>query len=181
MSQHFQGHYAGFVSRLVAYVLDAVIISFVLTGMVWFINTMRSVLQNQSLIQIPVLSSTGTFVLAGTGATVVIALYFAFFWSVAGRTPGKAFMGLRVVTLDGGRLSFVRSLVRVFGYALSTAFFFIGFLWILVDNRRQGLHDKLARTYVVYAWEARYGGRHLTRVLEQGQRRAPSDGAHPEN
>jgi hypothetical protein len=29
---------------------------------------------------------------------------------------------------------------------------FLGYLWILFDNRRQGFHDKLAGTYVVYSW-----------------------------
>jgi uncharacterized RDD family membrane protein YckC len=33
-------------------------------------------------------------------------------------------------------------------------FFFLGFFWILADNQRQGWHDNLARTYVIYAWKA---------------------------
>jgi len=181
MSGDLRGHYAGFVSRLFAYVLDAVLLSFGLVGMVWFINTVRSVLANQHLISIPVLDSTGTFVLAGGLGTVIVAIYYAFFWSAAGRTPGKAFMGLRVVTIDGTHPSFGRALVRVFGYALSALLFYLGYLMVLVDDRRQGLHDKLARTYVVYSWEARYSGERLTQALEQGRRRAADIDAQPEN
>jgi uncharacterized RDD family membrane protein YckC len=33
-------------------------------------------------------------------------------------------------------------------------FFFLGFFWVLADNQRQGWHDNLARTYVIYAWKA---------------------------
>ena len=29
---------------------------------------------------------------------------------------------------------------------------FPGYLWVLVDNRRQGFHDKLAGTFVIYSW-----------------------------
>ena len=31
----------------------------------------------------------------------------------------------------------------------------VGFLWVIIDDRREGWHDKLARTCVVYAWQAR--------------------------
>jgi uncharacterized RDD family membrane protein YckC len=39
--------------------------------------------------------------------------------------------------------------IRAAAYAIS-AIFLIGFAWIAVDRRRQGFHDKLARTFVVY-------------------------------
>jgi uncharacterized RDD family membrane protein YckC len=32
---------------------------------------------------------------------------------------------------------------------------FLGFFWILIDDRRQGWHDKIAGTCVVYTWHAR--------------------------
>ena len=35
---------------------------------------------------------------------------------------------------------------------LISAILFLGYLWILFDNRRQGFHDKIAGTFVVYSW-----------------------------
>jgi len=40
-----------------------------------------------------------------------------------------------------------------------------GFLWSLIDDHRQTWHDKLAKTYVIYAWEAEGSGR-LIRQLK---------------
>ena len=75
-----------------------------------------------------------------------------------------------MVTTDGERLIPRRALLRFIGYVASTAMFFMGYVMILADNRRQGLHDKLARLLVIYDWEARHGER-LTRALE-GRRQA---------
>ena len=41
--------------------------------------------------------------------------------------------------------------IRLKAIAVS-AILFLGYLWILFDNRRQGFHDKLAGTIVVYSW-----------------------------
>ena len=60
-------------------------------------------------------------------------------------------MGIRVVCTDGTRVRFGNAIRRQIGYFIS-ATLFLGYLWILVDNRRQGWHDKLAGTMVVYSW-----------------------------
>ncbi|MDQ3659572.1 MAG: RDD family protein [Actinomycetota bacterium] len=66
-----------------------------------------------------------------------------------GRTPGKALMGLRVVTEEGIALSFgqavVRNLTRVFSGPLQI----IDWVWALFDPRRQRAVEKLAHTLVV--------------------------------
>ena len=73
------------------------------------------------------------------------------FWLLAGQTPGKRVLGVRIVRTDGKRLRFWNALRRVIGYVFSSILF-LGYLWILFDNRRQGFHDKLAGTMVVYSW-----------------------------
>jgi uncharacterized RDD family membrane protein YckC len=88
-----------------------------------------------------------------------------FFWVLAGVTPGKGLMGLRVVTRDGRPLSLVRSMIRLFGYTLSTLMYGLGYLWIGIDNWREGWHDKIARTAVVYVWEAHPSDRSLANVM----------------
>ena len=70
----------------------------------------------------------------------------------AGRAViGPYAMGLRVVRLNGKRMTFWSSLVRWVGYMVSFATLGLGFLWVLWDDRRQGFADKLAKTVVVYS------------------------------
>jgi uncharacterized RDD family membrane protein YckC len=91
-----------------------------------------------------------TLVLASSFFVVSYA-YYVGFWLLVGQTIGKRIMGVRVVRTDGTRLGFVAATVRLLGY-LASAILFLGFLWVIIDNRRQGWHDKLAGTMVVYAW-----------------------------
>jgi uncharacterized RDD family membrane protein YckC len=87
-------------------------------------------------------------------------------------TPGKAMFGVRVVTTKGKRVSVARSTLRYIGYFLSAIPLFMGFIWILVDDERQGWHDKLANTYVIYTWEARPDERFLLQEIHQVTRQA---------
>lgn len=87
--------------------------------------------------------------LSGAGFAVVVAAYFTFFWSVSGSTPGMGLVRLRVVTADGLRLGPGRAFVRLVGLVLSIAILFLGFLPVLVTDRRRALQDFLAGTIVV--------------------------------
>lgn len=63
-------------------------------------------------------------------------------------TPGKAYMGIQVVTVDGERISFGRSVVKLFLSYLSSVTF-IGYLLVLFTPRRQTLHDLLSGVIVI--------------------------------
>ena len=80
--------------------------------------------------------------------------YFAVFWSTTGQTPGNRLMHLRVCREDGAVLSPRRALVRFGALVLAALPMFAGFLPVLVDDRRRGLHDMLAGTVVVGVPEA---------------------------
>jgi uncharacterized RDD family membrane protein YckC len=92
-------------------------------------------------------------VLAGFAWAAVVATYFVFFWSTAGQTPGMRLMALRVLDPAGAHPGVVRSTVRLIGLVLCIIPLFAGFLPVLVDDRRRGLHDMLAGTVVVYVEE----------------------------
>lgn len=155
-----QGQYAGFVTRLLAFVIDVLLIHLIVLVVTGVIALLIGFFENLMLF-------TG-FMDAGLGAlyadlvevtafitfAVMIWLYPALFWMIGGQTIGKRIMGLRVVRTDGSRMTFWRGLVRVFGYVLSALPLFLGFIWILFSNRRRGWHDILAGTCVIYAWEA---------------------------
>jgi uncharacterized RDD family membrane protein YckC len=100
--------------------------------------------------------------------------YFLFFWVLVGQTPGKMLMGLRVVGMNGRPLSFWQALKRFIGYWISMIPFFIGFYWILISDSRQGWHDKFARSYVIYTWEAHTSFRLFKRLSRAAEKRAAS-------
>jgi uncharacterized RDD family membrane protein YckC len=60
-------------------------------------------------------------------------------------------MGIRVVAPGRSRLPPRRALLRFAGLTLAAIPLFAGYLWILVDDRRRGLQDIIARTVVVEA------------------------------
>jgi uncharacterized RDD family membrane protein YckC len=88
--------------------------------------------------------------IGATLASLFVIGYSTFFWSLVGFTPGKALLGLKVVRKDGGRVSFGRALLRFFAYWISMLPLFLGFFWVLWDSNRQGWHDKIAGTQVLY-------------------------------
>jgi len=84
------------------------------------------------------------------GAVVIVtALYFTCFVAVTGQTPGKMVLGLKVVPVEDGIMTFGMAFLRWVGYIVSSFFFYLGFVWIAFDPRKQGWHDKIAGTVVV--------------------------------
>ena len=89
--------------------------------------------------------------LAGAGWFVAVGVYFVVFWSTTGQTPGMRIMRVRVLARSGAPPSVLRSLVRFVGLILAIIPLFVGFLPVLVDSRRRGLHDFLSGTVVLDA------------------------------
>jgi uncharacterized RDD family membrane protein YckC len=92
-------------------------------------------------------------ILAGVAWLAVVGTYFVLFWSTAGQTPGMRLMALRVITPGGSHPGVMRSVVRAVGLGLAIIPLFAGFLPVLFDSRRRGLHDMIAGTVVLYAGE----------------------------
>jgi uncharacterized RDD family membrane protein YckC len=82
--------------------------------------------------------------------TLIPLAYFFLTIAFTGRTLGKALMGIEVQTLDGKRLSAVRSFIRAVAYLVSIIPLFAGFFWVLVDRDRRAWHDHIAGTRVVF-------------------------------
>lgn len=77
-------------------------------------------------------------------------VYYIGSWAKTGQTIGKMTIGVKVVGADGNPPSWGAATLRYIGYIVNMIVFSIGFLWIVFDGKRQGWHDKLAGTYVVY-------------------------------
>jgi uncharacterized RDD family membrane protein YckC len=137
--------YIGLMTRGIAFVIDAALISLVafLVG--------AAVALIGSLFHFPHGLKTILAIIGGAAYVLWAAGYFVGFWSATGQTPGDRVMQIRVVTAGLERVKPVRGIVRCIGLVLATVPLFIGYLPILFDPRRRGLADWLARTLVVDA------------------------------
>ncbi len=72
------------------------------------------------------------------------------FWKRFLGTPGKMALRLEIVDVEtGNKMSTGQAVGRYFAYLVSALPLFLGFLWVGIDKRKQGWHDKLAGTVVV--------------------------------
>lgn len=72
------------------------------------------------------------------------------FWIKFFGTPGKMALGLKLVDAkSGNRLSIGQSVGRYFAYILAAIPLLLGYIWIGIDKKKQGWHDKLAGTVII--------------------------------
>lgn len=161
-----QGQYAGFASRAIGFIIDQLILYLTIVTITWLTTNALALIginisncpssEGQGIVRTlfgSVCSITRTLVVVT--AALLPGLYFIVLWWLAGQTIGDGIVGVRVMQTTGHGLSLWRAALRLFGYLVCIISLGMGFLWVLVDNRRQGWHDKIANTVVVYAWEAR--------------------------
>ena len=74
--------------------------------------------------------------------------FFSWFWLHGGQTLGMRVWRLQLVS-DGAPLTPARTLVRFAAATLSCVLFGLGFLWMLVDPRRQTWHDRVSSTHLI--------------------------------
>jgi uncharacterized RDD family membrane protein YckC len=79
----------------------------------------------------------------------VAALFHLGFWTHGGRTLGMQAWRLRLVSLDGGRVSWRAATIRYLVALVSLAAAGLGFWWSLFDRERRTWHDLASRTRLV--------------------------------
>jgi uncharacterized RDD family membrane protein YckC len=159
LANSLAGTFAGPVTRLVAFLLDVMVLIIALAMLSTFVSS--------TLNLFGLTDTVNNFLLSGgTLATILVlfiaffnilmlSVYFIFSWNWVGATLGDLLLGVQVVNAEGGRVSFIRSTLRLIGGYISALVFFLGFIWALFDRRRQGWHDKFGATVVLYAWPAK--------------------------
>jgi uncharacterized RDD family membrane protein YckC len=80
---------------------------------------------------------------------IIVISYQTLFVGRFGATPGKMACGLRVVTADGGRVTYARALARYFSTIISAVTLMIGFVMAAFDEEKRALHDRICDTRVV--------------------------------
>ncbi len=132
--------YAGFWLRVVASLLDTIWMLLLTFSLAWMVYG-PSYFASEQIIQ-----GYGDFIISYILPFVLTII----FWTYKSATPGKMIMGMKIVDAETlGPVSKGRLVLRYLGYYLSVIVLFLGFLWVGWDKRKQGWHDKMARTVVI--------------------------------
>jgi uncharacterized RDD family membrane protein YckC len=126
--------YAGFWRRVGAVFVDSLIFSLLF-----------------SLVLGPDFANAPLFTIEGISRSILILFITVGFWVSFLGTPGKLLLSCQVVDADSFKIISVRqAFVRFVAYLASILPLMLGFLWVLKDARKQGFHDKIANTVVLY-------------------------------
>ncbi len=142
--------YAGFWWRLLAYFIDGILIGIAL----WIV-----MMPFGGMVPAPVVDPTTGAVTPGEanpiGSLLNLVISWAYFAGLESSnwqaTVGKKVLGLKVTDLNGARISFGRATGRFFSKILSALILCIGFIMVAFTEKKQGLHDMIAKTLVVKA------------------------------
>jgi uncharacterized RDD family membrane protein YckC len=145
-----QGNYAGAVSRLAAFAADV--------GIAW--ATILLILGMASAAISYVIPGTVSLYHDTTILTDVILVlwfftYFAYQWALSGKTLGMAIFGLRVVTAEGAPITGRQAAIRTLFLPVSLALAIFALTGIIYRVDHRAWHDRVAKTCVVYDWDAR--------------------------
>jgi len=138
--------YAGAVSRAVALAIDAGVVYGGLLVISAAIALLVSTLSPGDERAGGVVIAVGAFVWA-----LIAAAYLVLFWSGAGRTPGMAFLGLRMLSPNGEEVSPRQAFRRLIWTGIAALPLGLGFWGVLFEERRCGWPDRRADTRVLYA------------------------------
>ena len=134
--------YVGFWVRVGASLIDTVLVLVVLTPLLLAIYG-RAYFDNA-------LSGVSSGSLDGLFNYVLPAVVVILFWLTKQATPGKMVFRARVVDARSGEtLGVAQSIGRYLGYFVAIIPFCLGLIWVGLDARKQGWHDKLAGTVVI--------------------------------
>jgi uncharacterized RDD family membrane protein YckC len=166
----WRGHYAGFASRLVAVVIDLLIlaVSLAVSTMLYnvvFVNlsTFYQIVSSHSVPSLPALSVAVTVFIV----FITFAVYFIFLWTAIGSTIGGVIIGLRIVNSQGKNPTVWQSTIRFMTEFFIPIIGLIGCIWIIFSKRRRALFDRFAGTFVIYDWDAKPDEKFLKKATNQ--------------
>ncbi len=173
-------HYAGFSIRFLAQIIDTIFIMLLFIPLGYIIPDAKNEMPNE-IIEAYKLHSQNEITdeeLTNIAAPYlineflpklinvfliqlfIVGVVFIILWHYKSTSPGKALLGLKIVDAETLKpLSYAQSFLRFIGYFISIIPFMFGFTMIMFSKKKQGLHDKIARSLVIYnrnydeAWE----------------------------
>jgi uncharacterized RDD family membrane protein YckC len=138
-------NYAGFWLRVVGYIIDSIVLSIPLV-FVGVILGLVIIAGNGNLDEDNAALTAVSYLIGIPSWWLYSALLESSPWQ---GTLGKRALGLRVTDEEGQRIGFGTATARHFAKYLSAIALCIGFLMVAFTDRKQGLHDRLARTLVL--------------------------------
>ena len=133
-----QANYAGFWIRVVAYIIDGLLLAAVGT----IVNVIFHVNPNDP-------QSSGYAAASGINFVIGIA-YFVGLWSFWGATLGQRIFKLRIVDANTMQpIGVGKAVLRYIGLFVAFLVCFVGVIWVAFDARKQGWQDKIAGTLVL--------------------------------
>ena len=136
----------GFWIRLVAAVVDGLLVTTVQVVLGFLLTSVTAPMRSG-------LSPRGELLVAlvlWLFGSIVSMAYYVCFTGYCGQTPGKMAVRVKVICTDGAEITYGRAFLReTLGKFLSALILGIGYLMIAFDGQKQGLHDKIADTYVI--------------------------------
>jgi uncharacterized RDD family membrane protein YckC len=156
------GIYAGLGRRLVAFIVDIILILIfdsivaAMLGQIRGVQNLYFYFAEHKSYEVLTIEGTPTAlagsIIAAYGLLFIIIpwLYFAGFESSRSQaTPGKLLMKIVVTDLEGNKPTFARVTLRHFAKFISALLIFAGFIMIGLTKKRQGLHDKISGCLVL--------------------------------
>jgi uncharacterized RDD family membrane protein YckC len=167
--------YAGFWRRNVAYGIDVSIVCVLYALVSWLLG---SVAHAQNVADIQALKDIGwvsqdmdartllqqlqtqgagstmhslSEILIEMGLCIVVSAFYNI-WFVAGgwqATPGKQWLAMKVVMVDGAPLTLMQSAARHFASGVSIAMLGLGYVTMAFTHEKAALHDLICNTRVV--------------------------------
>ena len=148
--------HAGFWLRVVAYVIDAFMLAAV-NGMALGLaeGLLGANLQSSPFPPLEVIVLGYTYFLQlSFGSILTTAIAVAYFAgmesSTAQGTLGKLALRIKVVDMEGGRIGAGTALLRYVMKIVGSVLLLVGLLMVAFTNKKQGLHDMVAKTLVVH-------------------------------
>lgn len=139
--------YAGFFTRLAAYLIDTLFL-FACLAIPRFIFWVIELSSPDNFLTREILFS---FSLWNIAEYLICTAYFVLLTYMSGMTLGKKAMRIKVIAKDGGKPSLFAVIYReTIGKYLSAIILYVGYLLIGIDKEKRGLHDMLADTLVIY-------------------------------
>jgi len=135
---------ATLIRRLLAMIYDALLVI-----AIWMVVGGIAVALNDGEAISPQSNTPAAVALFHSTLFCVTFLFFGFFWTRNGQTLGMLAWRLRVQTLEGGRLSWSKALVRFICAIPSVGLLGIGLFWMLFTDERLSLHDRWSDSCIV--------------------------------
>lgn len=131
--------YAGFWIRVAAAIIDSILFFVVLFPIFFMLGFMGVIEDNGA-----------TFNAIDVLTQIITLVIYVICWVKFAGTPGKKILKLKILDEQTGEnITWSQAIVRYVGYIISMLVLLIGVIWVAFDPKKQGWHDKMAKTVVV--------------------------------